>query len=131
VSPEKVYATDCDIFSPCALGGVLNANTIAQLTCKVIAGGANNQLETSEAARMLAERGILYAPDYVVNVGGAMAIPGIEIQGWSHQEANRRVAESVRYALTRIFEIAKAERITTDEAARRIAEEHLSAAGSG
>jgi glutamate dehydrogenase/leucine dehydrogenase len=70
--------------------------------------------------------GILYAPDYVVNVGGAMGIPGIELSGWSHAEAEERVAECVRHALQRIFEMAEAEGITTDEAARRIADEHLS-----
>ncbi len=123
---ENVYKTECDVFAPCALGAVLNENTIHQLKCRVIAGGANNQLAHPDDAERLRARGILYAPDYVVNVGGAMAIPGIETLGWSHSEADEKVAESVRYALQRIFEMAEVESITTDEAARRIADEHLS-----
>lgn len=126
IPPEEVYTTECDIFAPCALGGVLNENTIPRLKCRVVAGAANNQLVSTEDAERLRARGIIYAPDYVVSVGGAMAIPGIETLGWSHAEAEEKVVESVRYALQRIFEMAEAEHITTDEAARRIAEEHLS-----
>jgi leucine dehydrogenase len=124
---EEVYTTECDVFAPCALGGVLNANTIPHLKCRVVAGGANNQLASPEDAERLRARGIIYAPDYVVNVGGAMAIPGIESLGWSQAEAEKQVVESVRGALLRIFELAAEEGITTDAAARRIAEEHLSA----
>ena len=123
---EEVYQTECDVFAPCALGGVLNENTIPKLKCRIITGGANNQLARPEDAERLRARGILYAPDYVVNVGGAMAIPGIENLGWSHAEAEEKVVESVRLTLHRIFEMAKVENITTDEAARRIAEEHMS-----
>jgi leucine dehydrogenase len=123
---EEIYKTECDVFAPCALGGVLNENTIPQLKCRVVAGGANNQLAQPEDAERLRARGIVYAPDYVVNVGGAMAIPGIENLGWSPGEAEEKVVKSVRYALARIVEMAEAESITTDEAAHRIAEEHLS-----
>jgi len=123
---EEIYKTECDVFAPCALGGVLNENTIPQLKCRVVAGGANNQLAQPEDAERLRARGIVYAPDYVVNVGGAMAIPGIENLGWSPAEAEEKVVKSVRYTLARIVEMAEAERITTDEAAHRIAEEHLS-----
>lgn len=90
------------------------------------AGGANNQLAHPEDSERLRSRGIIYAPDYVVNVGGAMAIPGIEDLGWSQAEAEERVIESVRQALERIFEVAVKENMTTDEAARRIADEHMS-----
>lgn len=123
---EKVFTTECDVFAPCALGDALNENTIPQLKCRVVAGGANNQLASPEDAEKLRARGIIYATDYVVNVGGAMAIPGIETLGWSQAEAEHKLVKSVRYALLRIFEMAEAEGITTDEAARRIAEEHLS-----
>ncbi len=129
IPAAEVYAQPCDIFAPCALGGVLNPETIPQLKCRAVVGGANNQLATPEDATRLQARGILYAPDYVVNVGGAMAIPGIEGQGWSRAEAERRVAESVRYALSRIFGLTAREGITSDAAARQIAEEHLAAAG--
>jgi leucine dehydrogenase len=126
IPSEKVYDTKCDVFSPCALGGILNTDTIPRLKCKIIVGGANNQLATSEDADRLVSKGILYAPDYVVNIGGAMAITGIESMGWSQAEAEENVAESVRNALKRIFEIVAQENITSEAAATRIAEEHFS-----
>ncbi len=127
VPPEEVYTTECDIFAPCALGGVLNADTIPQLKCRAVVGGANNQFATQEDAERLRARGILYAPDYVVNVGGAMAITSMEMKGWSQERAEREVVESVRRALRQIFEVASKEGITTDAAARQLAENRLSA----
>ncbi len=123
---DEVYETECDVFAPCALGGVLNEKSIPRLKCRIVAGGANNQLAHPEDSERLRSRGIIYAPDYVVNVGGAMAIPGIEDLGWSQAEAEERVIESVRHALERIFEVAVTENITTDEAARRIADKNMS-----
>lgn len=127
VPPEVVYTTECDIFAPCAMGGVLNADTIPQLKCRAVVGGANNQFATQEDAERLRARGILYAPDYVVNVGGAMAITSMEMKGWSQERAEREVVESVRRALRQIFEVASKEGITTDAAARQLAENRLSA----
>ena len=127
VPPEEVYTTECDIFAPCALGGVLNADTIPQLKCRAVVGGANNQFATQEDAERLRARGILYAPDYVVNVGGAMAITSMEMKGWSQERAEREVVESVRRALKQIFEVASKQGITTDAAARQLAENRLSA----
>jgi len=127
IDADAVYDTDCDVFAPCAFGGVLDENTISRLKCRIIAGGANNQLAAAEDAERLKEKGVLYAPDYVVNVGGAMGIPGMENLGWSVAEAEAKVVESVREALARIFEMAEAENITTDKAAGRIAEANLSA----
>jgi leucine dehydrogenase len=126
VPAEAVYATECDIFAPCALGGVLNANTIPQLKCRAVAGGANNQLAGLEDAESLRARGVLYAPDYVINVGGAMALLGLETQGWTQDRAEKEVTESVQRALRQIFELAATEDITTEAAARHIAEERLS-----
>jgi leucine dehydrogenase len=126
VPAEAVYTTACDIFAPCALGSVLNANTIPQLKCRAVAGGANNQLASPKDAESLRAGGILYAPDYVVNVGGAMAILGLETLGWTQDRAEKEVTESVRRALRQIFELAATEDITTEAAARRIAEERLS-----
>jgi len=127
VPAESVYTTECDIFAPCALGGVLNADTIPQLKCRGVAGGANNQLAGPEDAERLRARGILYAPDYVVNVGGAMALLGLETQGWTQERAEKEVVESVRRALRQVFELSATEGITTEAAARDIAEERLSA----
>lgn len=125
VPPEAVYTTECDIFAPCALGGVLNATTVPRLKCRAVAGSANNQLDSREDAERLRSRGILYAPDYVINVGGAMASLGLEIQGWTREKAGNEVVGSVRSTLRRIFESAMAEGMTTEAAARRIAEERL------
>jgi glutamate dehydrogenase/leucine dehydrogenase len=126
VPAEAVYATDCDVFAPCALGAILDASTIPQLRCRAVVGGANNQLAEPEDAERLRARDILYAPDYVVNVGGAMFLLGLETQGWTQEQAEREVAESVRRALHQVFELAAAEGITTEAAARRIAERRLS-----
>ena len=130
VAPDAAYATECDVFAPCALGGVLSADTIPGLRCRVIGGSANNQLATPQDAERIAGSGILYAPDYVINVGGAMAIPGIEAMGWTPEHAEEEVEKYVRETLLQIFDIAKGEGISTDTAARRMAEEHLAAAGN-
>jgi len=126
VPVEAVYRTECDVFAPCALGGVLNADTIPQLRCRVVAGGANNQLADPQDAERLRAREILYAPDYVVNLGGALGITLIESQGWTHARARQEVIDTVRRALRQIFEVAEREGITTDAAAFHIAEERLS-----
>lgn len=125
VPDGALYARECDIFSPCALGAVLDARTIPQLNCRVVAGGANNQLAVPEDADRLYARDILYAPDYVVNVGGAMAILGQETLGWSPEQAEEKVAENVRSALQRVFELAEEEDLTTEAAAHQIAEQRL------
>jgi len=126
VPPDSVYAEPCDVYSPCALGGVLNDDTIPRLNCRIVAGGANNQLARPEAIEALRERGILYLPDYVVNVGGAMGITGMEALGWTQDEAKKQVEAGVRNALRRILELADADDISPEAAARRIAEKHLS-----
>ncbi|MFQ6078665.1 MAG: Glu/Leu/Phe/Val dehydrogenase dimerization domain-containing protein [Thermodesulfobacteriota bacterium] len=127
VPPEAIYETPCDIFAPCALGGIINHRTIPRLQCLAVAGAANNQLAEPDDADRLRERNILYAPDYVINFGGAIAITGIEDMGWSRVEAEEKV-KSVRETLRRIFEVAVAEGLTTDATARRMAESRLSGA---
>ena len=122
---ESVYGTECDIFSPCAMGGILNAVSIPRLKCKAVAGGANNQFARPEDAELLGKRGILYAPDYVINAGGAIGIPGIEALGWPRERAEKEVTGSIKSALRRILEMSDSEKITTDLAARRLAEERL------
>ena len=120
VHPDKIFDTPCDIFAPCAMGGILNKDSIPRLKCLAVAGGANNQLAEPADAERLWGRQILYAPDYAINIGGAMAIIGIEAMGWSQQEADKNVS-SVQQTLTQIFKTAKAEGINTDAAAQRIA----------
>lgn len=125
VPPDMVYETPCDLFSPCALGGILNQQTIPRLRCKAVVGSANNQLARPEDADLLHARQILYAPDFVVNVGGAMAIVGMETMGWSEAEANAQVIASVEQTLRQTFETAEQQQISTAEAARRVAEARL------
>jgi leucine dehydrogenase len=126
VSPERCYDTPCDVFSPCALGGILNQDTIPRLHCRAIVGSANNQLAMPEDAERLRASGIVYAPDFVVNIGGALAITGIEVMGWSPSYAEEQVMR-VHETLRKVFERAKAAGITTDTAARQMAEERLAA----
>ncbi len=99
VAAGDVYDTACDVYAPCALGGTINAGTVPRLGCLIVAGSANNQLAVPEAAERLAERGILYAPDYVINAGGAVGIVGREQFGWTDDEVERalaRIGETLR-----------------------------------
>src|SRR5262249_19060290 len=99
IPAEAVYETECDIFSPCALGGVLNATTIPLLKCRAVAGGANNQLGLPEDADRLRARKVLYAPDYVINAGGAIGLTRVEMEGCLYAQAEKDVFESIQRAL--------------------------------
>ncbi|KPK57031.1 MAG: hypothetical protein AMS21_12020 [Gemmatimonas sp. SG8_38_2] len=106
VDADGVYSEPCDIFVPCAVGGILNPETISQLQCAGVAGAANNQLETREDAMRLHERGILYSPDYICNAGGAVALCGLEALGMSDDYVTRKIL-SIGDALDAIFAEAK------------------------
>lgn len=106
VPAEGVYDEPCDIFAPCALGGVLNARTIPRLRCKAVSGAANNQLEVPEDAERLHARGILYAPDFINNAGGAVALGGLEALGMSEDDVTRQIV-SIGAAQLEIFQEAK------------------------
>jgi leucine dehydrogenase len=129
VPPDEALELECDVYAPCALGATLNAQSIPKPRCRVVAGAANNQLATPEDGERLRERGILYAPDFVINAGGAMHGIGLEQLGWDEDELERRV-EGIGDTLARIFEWAERDGITTDEAAERLAAERLSRAAS-
>ena len=126
VDSESVYSTPCDVFSPCALGAVLNSDTIPQLECRAIAGSANNQLATPQDADALRDRGILYAPDYVANAGGVIAIFGIELRGWTRDKAELEVVDCIRRNLRQVFDSAASGGISTEAAARKLTEQRLS-----
>jgi leucine dehydrogenase len=130
LAPDAILGEPCDVFAPCALGEILNAETIPRLRCRAVVGAANNQLAQPEDAERLQSRGILYAPDFVVNAGGAIAITGIESLGWTAERAEREVL-GIADTLSRVFELADAEDLTTEAAARRLAERRLEAAGTG
>ena len=113
-------AADVDIFAPCALGGSINAETISQLQAKIVAGAANNQLATPDMDAKLAERGVLYCPDYVINAAGVISV-GLEILGtWTKQEMTTRI-DKIGDTLTQIFKRAEAENRPTGAVADEMA----------
>jgi leucine dehydrogenase len=116
VPPEDALATECDVFAPCAVGGVINARTVPLLRCRVIAGAANNQLEAPEDADRLRERGIAYAPDFVINAGGVLHGGGLEEQHWTREVLQQKLAER--------------DGISSDAAARKIAMARISSPSS-
>lgn len=127
VSPEEIVYADCDILAPCALGAIVNDQSIGKIKAKVIAGGANNQLAEPRHGDQLRERGILYAPDYVINAGGLMNV-FVELEGYAPDRAfdkTRKVYDNC----AKVFEIAKRDNIGTHTAADRLAEERLQTIG--
>ena len=124
VEPEQIYDVACDIFSPCALGGSLNRNTIPRLQARVVAGGANNQLETEEDGEELKRRGILYAPDYLINSGGIINLSA-EIGSAYNRDLAREKTERIYELMGRVIQVSRQEEISTARAADRIAEERL------
>ena len=129
VTPDAIYDAECDVFAPCALGGVLNEATLPRLRCQVICGAANNQLSTPEDAHRLTKRGIVYAPDFIANAGGVTNVY-FELGQPYDREAARAKTASIHETMQRVLAIADAEGVTTAEAANRLAEERL-AAGRG
>jgi phenylalanine dehydrogenase len=123
VEGEDIYKTDADVFVPCAFGNVVNDNTIDLFRVKAIVGSANNQLLDARHGKMLHERGILYAPDYIVNAGGL-----IQVADELYEPNKERVLQKTKgiyTTLLNIYKEAENERITTVEAANRICEERI------
>lgn len=129
VAPEEIYDVRCDIFSPCALGGVINSDTIPRLTCPVVAGGANNQLLSDADGEELHRRGILYAPDYVVNAGGIINVSA-EVGMAYNPDLAREKTERIYEVMERVLHTSKREEIPTFLAADRLAEDRLSSVRS-
>lgn len=125
VKPEEIYDVAADIFAPCALGGIVNDETLPRLKVQVVAGGANNQLAEERHGELLEERGIVYAPDYVINGGGLINV-NAELNGWSADRARHKAGE-IYDTILRVFEIAKEEKIPSYRAADRLAEQRIAA----
>ena len=127
-SVDSILLSECDILAPCALGAVINDSTIGKLKCKVVAGGANNQLAEPRHGDQLRELGILYAPDYVVNAGGLMNV-FVELEGYTHDRALEKTKKIYDNCM-KVFSIAKKENIGTHTAADRLAEERINTIGT-
>jgi leucine dehydrogenase len=126
VLPEEIYSAGVDIFAPCALGGVLNNQTIPQLKAALVVGGANNQLLEPRHGDLLERRGIVYAPDYAANAGGVINGGCREMLGWSVPETLAKT-DAIYDTLLKIFALAEQEKIPTYQAADRLAEERWQA----
>lgn len=124
-APDAIYDQEADVFSPNALGAVINDDTLPRLKVEIVAGGANNQLAEDRHGDELERRGILYAPDYVINGGGVINVYG-ELHQWPVERAQKKAGE-IYETLLRIFEIAKQERIPSYRAADRLAEQRIAA----
>ncbi|HEY2446925.1 MAG TPA: Glu/Leu/Phe/Val dehydrogenase dimerization domain-containing protein [Rhizomicrobium sp.] len=123
VDANSIITTECDVLSPNALGAVLNERTIPCVKASVVAGAANNQLAHDRNGAALKARGILYAPDYVINGGGVICVAG-QILDWSNAEIERRV-RAIADRLTQIFRRAEQDDLATNVVADRMAEERM------
>ena len=126
VGTDEIYGLKADVFAPCALGGAIDAANLPLLRCEIVCGCANNQLADDALATALAERNILYAPDFVVNAGGLIHVYR-EIRGYSEEHA-RELALGIEGNLGGIFAAARERSITPLEAARAVARERLATA---
>lgn len=128
IDPDQIITSECDILAPCALGAVVNDSTISKLKCKVVAGGANNQLAEQRHGDALMELGILYAPDYVINAGGLMNV-FVELEGYSRERAFEKTTQ-VYDNLMQVYKISREEKIATHRAADRLAEKRIKSIAS-
>lgn len=124
---NQVLFADCEILAPCAMGAIVNDDTIRKIKAKVIAGGANNQLAEPRHGEHLRELGILYAPDYVINAGGLMNV-FVELEGYSPERAFDKTRKVYDNCL-KVFEIAQRDNVGTHVAADRMAEERIQTIG--
>jgi leucine dehydrogenase len=123
VDIDDIYSVDCDIFAPCALGAIINDDTISKIKAKVVAGAANNQLKETRHGDALHEMGIVYAPDYVINAGGVINVAD-ELNGYNRERALKKV-ETIYDNIASVIEISKRDNIPTYLAADRLAEERI------
>jgi leucine dehydrogenase len=125
--PEVIYDVECDIFCPCALGAIINDDTLARLKCKIVCGSANNQLREERHGEVLEEKGIVYAPDYIANAGGTIYdTDRLGVGSVSHERGKEKVAR-IYQNMERVFSVADRDHIPTYLAADRMAEERIRA----
>jgi len=125
VKPDEIYDVQCDVFAPCALGAVINDDTIPRLKCKIVAGGANNVLLTEAHGDRLRERGMIYAPDFVINAGGIINVSvELEPNGYNEERALQKV-NNIYNAVRDILATADRENIAANRAAILLAERKI------
>jgi leucine dehydrogenase len=124
IDPEAVHKQPCDVFAPCATGGILGSETIPELECAIVAGGANNQLAVPEDAERLRNRDILYAPDFIINAGGALYLLALESMGWTLEQVREAIL-GFGETLTKIYTAADQSGIDTARAAEHLAKERI------
>lgn len=125
VAPDKMFDLDLDVYAPCALGATVNSDTIPKLKCPIIAGAANNQLAVEkEHGTQLIEKGILYAPDFLINAGGLINVAA-EAGGSYNREKVTKDVEKIYQRILDIFALSEADKITTQEAAMKIAQKRI------
>jgi len=127
VAPDAIYDVEAEVYAPCALGATVNDQTLERLKVQVVAGAANNVLAEGRHGDALHERGVLYAPDYVINAGGLINVYG-ELQGWSPERSMRKAGE-IYGTLLDLYELAKERGIPTYQAADRLAERRIESIG--
>jgi leucine dehydrogenase len=127
VANDGHHRVECDVYAPCATGAGLNDRTIPELRCKAVAGAANNQLLKPEDAEALQKRGIVYAPDYVINAGGIINVACELLRGGYDEATALRRIEGIYGNLKKVFQLAKEQRITTHAASTRLAEQRIQA----
>jgi leucine dehydrogenase len=126
LEPDEAMLAECDVLAPCALGGAIGPHNVDDLRCAIVCGSANNQLADESIAEALAERDILYAPDFIANAGGLIHVY-MEIKGYSEERATA-LAAGIEEAMTRVLDTARERRITPLASARALAGERLDAA---
>ena len=128
ISSADVYSMDADIFAPCALGAILNDDTIPQMKYQIVAGAANNQLQDEvKHGQMLLDKGILYAPDYVINAGGLMNVAN-ELEGYRQDRALKQAA-GIYDILIDVIKVSEEQKIPTHQASNKMAEERIAKIG--
>ena len=125
VAPQDIYTTDCDVFAPCALGAILNDRTIPLLKCGIVAGAANNQLAEERHGEDLLERGIIYAPDFVINAGGIINVSVEFLEGGYDEDVSMKRVRNIHQAIKDIIATGKEQGIPTSQAAIVLAEKIL------
>jgi len=124
VDPDQIISRDCDIFSPCGIGGVINEKTISHLKCNIVAGAANNVIKEEGLGAALKERGILYAPDYIINAGGLIFVE-MNRQGERDQGKIKQLVDRIEGRLKELFRRAREQNLLPEEVADIYAEEKL------